>query len=879
MVSEVSDAVEKAQAGAVVITATKRLARILRAQYALHACAGGTGSWPAPRILPWEGWIQALWEDALYDGLSLPARLDEYQELLVWEQVIGASPIGQELLNLRGAARAARDCWALIQAWRLDPREIAAQGNEDTRAFLDWAGQFEHLCEAMAWLEPARQPDYLADKLGRSVLAGWFVLAGFDEFTPQQREFLAACEKAGARVEVVGAPEREPAELVRAAFPDGRRELEAAARWARELLERGQVRRVGVVILDLEARRAQIERIFARILEPGSILGIPNAGGRTFNIWAAPPLERQPLVRAALLVLELEAGPNPIQRVTSVLRSAFLAGAEKEASARALLARELYQRGWSEVPLERLRGLCWQGQCPQFARALDEWFRACADSPARQPPSAWSRQFDRLLRLMGWPGERPLSSDECQALIAWNALIERFARLDIVVQEMDRWQALSWLRRMATETLHQPEIGPAPVEVLGVLDACNLGFDALWVAGLDEESWPPSPRPAPFLPLRLQLQHNLPRCSAERELEFAQRAMRRLLASAPRVVLSWPERCEDRELAPSWLIRHVPVADMSRLASQPDVLTLMAQAGRVETVQDGQAPQIDHDEWSAGGTRIFEYQALCPFRACAALRLGAVEVRLPEPGLAPEDRGRAVHMALEYFWKEVRAHAHLVALSEAALQEVLDRAAAHALAQIEKQCGPLPARYAALERQRLAGLLGQWLEKEKQRQPFWVIACEQSRQIELAGLRLELKVDRVDCLEDGRQLILDYKTGDCSPSAWDGDRPSEPQLPLYAVTHEAELAGVAYGRLKAGEIGFVGYSNGPSAPPGLRQVQLAARIEQWRATLEQLGRQFREGYAVVDPKNREVCRYCRLWVLCRVHELRVTLAGEEQVEC
>ncbi len=875
-------ALDRAAAGNVVVTAGRRLARALRSQYALRARARGRELWPTPAILPWEAWIESLWEAALYAGVMLPARLDEDQELLVWQRVLEEAPQAGELLDLPATAEAARDSWNLMHAWRVDRRALEAQAGEDTRAFLEWALRFERRSESEGWLEAARRPDYLAERLHALRLPAAVTLAGFDEFTPQQKRFLGACQSAGVEIENLEPPAAPPGRAVRVAFPDRAQEWEAAARWARGLIERGEARTVGVVVPDLERVRGPLEGIFTRILEPEALLPAATPRRRCFNITAAPPLASAPVVRAALLALELDRARNPIARAGALLRSPFLAGAEAERGARALLEGQLREWGVWEVSVLDLRRWCREARrpCPLLRRALRAWSQLDCSLPERQRPGAWSRDFSRLLQKLGWPGERALSSEEHQAAAAFNELLERLARLDTVADGISRGDALGLLRRMAARTPHQPESEPAPVQVLGVLEAAGLRFDALWIAGLDDETWPRPSRPDSFLPLALQRALGLPHASPERELEFARRATRRLLASAARIVASRPLCEEDRPLGPSPLIRELPEvrAEDLGLAEGPDYIRIQAAARRSESFQDPCGPALGPDAWSRGGSRVFQYQALCPFRAFAELRLGAKAPEFPEPGLPPQDRGLAVHAALEHFWGEVGTRQRLCELSEQELAETLERAARAALERLEGRRGKLPGGFAELERRRLARLLRDWLELERERPPFRVLRREWERRIELAGIRADLKIDRVDQLADGRELILDYKTGRCSVKNWEGERPEDPQLPLYAVTYEGMPVGVAFARLKKGNLGFSGLADGCEPAPGIASGDLAARLAEWRATLERLAARFREGRAEVDPKKGdETCRTCRLWPLCRVHQAELSASeGEEE---
>ena len=145
-------------------------------------------------------------------------------------------------------------------------------------------------------------------------------------------------------------------------------------------------------------------------------------------------------------------------------------------------------------------------------------------------------------------------------------MLSEFAATGLGCGDIASDDALSLLRRIAAETMFQPESPDAPVQVLGSLEAAGLRFDHLWVSGLHDEAWPGAPNPNPFLPLGLQRAAGLPRCSPERELAFATLITERLLASGEDLVLSYPIRDGERDLAPSPLILRVSKAAPADLA-------------------------------------------------------------------------------------------------------------------------------------------------------------------------------------------------------------------------------------------------------------------------------------------------------------------------
>jgi len=261
-----------------------------------------------------------------------------------------------------------------------------------------------------------------------------------------------------------------------------------------------------------------------------------------------------------------------------------------------------------------------------------------------------------------------------------------------------------------------------------------------------------------------------------------------------------------------------------------------------------------------GGTRVLADQAACPFRAFARWRLGADPLEEPAPGLDPRDRGKLLHALMREIWTRVRSHSNL--------QRDLTTVIAQAAQTAVKEMG-LEGRYAELERERLARLAREWLEVEARRAPFKVKALEEQREIAVAGLTYKSRIDRMDDLERGGHVLIDYKSGGFpSPRHWEGPRPDDPQLPLYAVAAPEELAGVTFAKLKPGEMKFMGYSRAEHLLPNVQIYRDWDKLlEQWKADAQALGKAFAEGDAHVDPKeDLKTCRRCDLHTLCRVYE-------------
>ena len=178
-------------------------------------------------------------------------------------------------------------------------------------------------------------------------------------------------------------------------------------------------------------------------------------------------------------------------------------------------------------------------------------------------------------------------------------------------------------------------------------------------------------------------------------------------------------------------------------------------------------------------------------------------------------------------------------------------------------------RFAAIEQSRLERLVSEWLDLEKRRQPFEVIRTEVERQVSISGVDLKIRPDRVDRLADGSCVVIDYKTSSLGDTKLDGNRPDEPQLPIYAVTSDLPVSGVAFGVARLGEMKFAGVaaSEGilPNVKPDTDGTSIAERIRDWGTVLQQLAADFRSGAAAIDPKRGlQTCRSCGLQTLCRI---------------
>ena len=894
--------------GATLITPNRRLALYLKGEYDAAQAQRGKWVWPSVDALPYAAFLERTWQElALAENGAL--LLSVQQEIALWETVIESSRYGGLLLNTSAAARTAREAWITQHAFCMDrPTHRAAWDalNDDAAAFSEWRRAYAERLRSAGWIDSAQLPEVIAGVLqsGGHLRTRHILRAGYTDFTPQQQQLFEVLAQAGCEIEDLDerAPPRAQAPVVTAcACDDGESELHTVAQRVRAVLlqratetPRSPLLRIGVVVPDLAARRSAVLRVFDDVLQPHRITAPNELAPRLYNCSLGLALSSYPVVFTAFLILRLVQGEATLEEAGALLRSPYLGGAESELEARGLVDVHLRSRGRKRVT----PGALWQaaqeieGASPRLAAMLEPWIAQAREARSlRQTPSAWSATLLSLLKGLGWPGERTLDSAEYQTFEKFREVVSGLSALDPLRTRITHSEALSLLRRSAADTVFQPETTAAPVQILGTLESLGLSFDALFVLGLAGETWPAAPRPNPFLPLALQRALQVPHATAEWELQFARRMTAEWRNAASRVTFTWPQRDGERELTASPLLNIVPDA-ADRDAEAPQLLRdALFAAQAFETLDDSRAPPLREDTRVRGGALMFQNQAACAFRAFAVHRLGASPLDEGVDGLDPRDRGTLVHQALSVLWRDLGSHAALAALDDGAVQlrvQVAVDAAVDELCRVRPDI--MSDAFAELERRRLTALLLRLTTLEKMRAPFVVVASEQTRAIDIGGVLLNSRLDRVDRLADGSEVILDYKTGMASTNGWLGERPDEPQLPLYTVSNETDVAGLTFVQLRAREVAFKGLTRDAQVLPEVAALadnknfsaQYAAwpaLLASWRAVLEQLAHDYLAGHAEVAPKHfPATCEYCGLHGLCRVRELqsRTLLTGDTE---
>jgi ATP-dependent helicase/nuclease subunit B len=560
------------------------------------------------------------------------------------------------------------------------------------------------------------------------------------------------------------------------------------------------------------------------------------------------------LALAAILLLRVASGRIDYRDFGQLLRSPYLAGGETESAPRAQLDLRLRAERQPDLSLAEVLDI------PDFpAPRLRERLRAIRrhqrDSGTARDPDDWVTWIEELLNAAGWPGDRTLSADEEGAYLAWQSLLERFGSLGTVSGRMQLSSASRWLEREAAQaelTSGRREDG---IQILTVADAQGLQFESLWLPGLHAEAWPPMPNPDPLLPLALQRQAGIPDATPALHAARTKQVMEEVLNAGVDCRASCATVYDDRLCAPSPVLAKLPTGGRQPRATVPPLEDQLQWSGELETLANDPAPPVGPEEPVRGGSRLLQLEARCPARAFMELRLGAEEIPIPAFGLDAALRGQLLHRAVDTLY--TRLGKLSLQPGAAGCDAEIDAVVASVLENWSRSRHPLLPSLADIEHRRLAAQLRELMRMEAQRPPFRVLATEQPASVRLGGLQLDLRLDRLDRLQDDSLLVIDYKTGRRLPAtAWWGERLSEPQLPLYAIANPVDAIAVL--QVNADGITLRGVSRLDTGAQGLLPVSRFNAgtcsdwdelVRQWRRALETVAAEFAAGSCMIDSDD------------------------------
>lgn len=890
--------------GATILVPSLRIKDAILAE--IHGTQGKS-SYPTAIVHPIDVWIRDLWQLKGVAGIDPCCSLQLMsgaEERFLWAQVIENSKSSIALLNPEETAAQVSQSYQDIQQWDLWETlingEAHFQANLDVETFIRWAKEYRALCKSKQLIgltDCSAQLIEIFDAGDSSYLPSEILLSNFDDPPPLYVRLFKSLKKL-AQVSSCEAAVSQPTDnIVRYGFPDRNQEIKCCADWALGHIQRNANLHIGIILPSAVSDKGNIIRCFDETFRHHNAL-TPLDKEILFNSTGdAAPLTDFAVVHDALSLLTLVFSELDSNEVCRLLQSPFLFSEHDEAGSllqAQLLARRVLSSRCTAAELSSILGRA-KHPCfsPKASRSLLDAKGLIRESSKNNSPRHWAALFKSVLALFNWPGDS-FSMDEKKLLTLWDEGLELFASSGTSLGTLGYNQALQKLRSVLKNLSPRPGFSSKrQLSLYTVSEAVGLRFDHAWLLGFDDQSWPQPSSPSPFLPYELQRDHNMPASHGENQFIIATQSFNALVAAVDlELVFSHFEADGDQELRASSFIKptpleKTPVADSWPLSSY----SREAPKTPLHKIDDVAPLPLADSEVVKGGQSVLSNQSSCPFRGFAKHRLKATPLDPFASGLSSMARGTALHIAMEIFYSNIETMNELRGFSAEALARLINQACSEAVSFLQNNYRRvMTPRFSKIEQSRLEGLVSLFVDLEKTRNDFSVIAQEKKYQWQHGNLSLTLKVDRIDELGDGGLALIDYKTGKhtASKQSWLEDRPEDMQLPLYFVAasrvEQQPVTTLSIAHANIEKIEFAGLTATESFGGNLKPISLDDKIafswqeltELWHQRVTTIADQFVQGKSNVDPVNdSKTCEYCGLKSLCRVQSLREDISNDQ----
>lgn len=824
--------------GAYLITPNNRLSNQLLYEFiAVHGPIQ-----KKPNCLPYTTFLRDQFKQIIHKHPheKHPILLNQNQERVLWELTLShhnetTAPSDRFLSEVQ-------DAWNACQLWNIDIQSPLFLQTPQLQQFQKWSKAFNLALKNHHAITESQIAQYLNDKAAVSPPTE-YIWVTFDEFSPQQLSLQKHLETSGHQ-NLYYSLEMKSTHATCYAASHGKDELSQLVQWLKLKLNASNMK-IGVIVPDLEQQSKTLLRQLNQVIPPDQ-----------FDISLGQPLLDFPIIEHAMQWLSLTTKALTRHQIMLLLNSPYVGSSHSELLVRAKILDENKTLLEAKLPFSHFINIL-KSSAPKLYNILTN----ITEYPEKATPAEWAALFKMRLKSIEFPGEYTLHSENYQYLQRFILLFDDFEQLALISPSMSKQFALTCLKKLAKTTIFQIKKEKAPIQILGLLEAAGSEFDCIWVTGLTDQCLPQKTKLSPFIPLSIQRENRMPRASSEKELLLAKQCIDRLQNGSHECVFSYPQLTEDSPNLPSPLIQHLPSYQAIESISEKNTISL-------NSYEENYLHPIHKDEVLTGGTNILAEQAKCPFRAFAIHRLKAKPLLNKISGLDAAERGQILHKILELIWKEIPSQKELVLLSASELTTLIHSA-------IEQVIAPMqdihPYSFSEViqevEFQRLQLLLTAVMDWEKQRPSFAIKALEQAHSIELAGIPIQVRVDRIDTIANQETWIIDYKSSLPPHKPWNEDRPEAPQLLLYALL-DPSIKAILFLQLKSGKIVCCGTSQDDYNLDGLAPIKKDRswdeRRADWNNNLTNLASEFKEGQCVPRPQRNSTCLNCDYQSLCRL---------------
>ena len=792
------------------------------------------GSIKMPQIFSYRSWLEHFWKK------NNPQRTVRLLSLLELRYILKEITEKNSINNSEAIIDELIKCYSLCKTYFIDISTLPDFYANPSSLLIKWISEFEKFKTKNNCIDTTDLFSSVYKSLESNIKTGNYYAYGFKQRTPEQNKLfeILECQSLNSR-----SLENNIQAL---SFIDQETELEAIAKWAKEVSLKNPNSQIGVVIPNL----SQLQHLVKSTFDQEFDASLLETHHKPYNISLGMSLCQYPLIQHLLSVVKISSqiikGNIDLEMLMKTVTSPYIKGALIESNSRALLVNRILGLGCEEATTQKVLKL--MKDCPVLIQIVNALKSLKIDKKIALEDSLDS--INLLLLTWGFTSDRSLSSSEYQLFEKYQNESLILNRLSNFYKKVSLFDAIKILNTHLNSVIFQPKSGAANIHILGALEAEGLYFDHAWVSSMTSNFIPGKIKMPLFIPQKTSIEYELPNSNFLLVTEDAKVTLKALNNLSPETTYSYAKLMQNREELPS------PYIDFKDYQEESFIKT---SSRELIYIDDYKAPKIQ-ELTIKKGVKTLQNQMSCAFRGFAA-RLDIDDFEAPHIGLSRLQQGNLIHKILETFFNEIKSGASLLRLTELELDNLIEKHTESATLSLPK------SNFKLNEKIRLVKIIRQHIDLEKQRSDFEVIKTESTSEVDINGLKFSTRIDRMDRLANGDSLIIDYKTGkDVKVSQMTGDPIDQAQLPIYAVTNSVD--GVAFATINSNDCQFKAITKNKSELPLTKQAinrmpEWDKQINEWTSILNSASEQFQNGIASVLPV-KNACDYCDYDLLCRV---------------
>ena len=428
----------------------------------------------------------------------------------------------------------------------------------------------------------------------------------------------------------------------------------------------------------------------------------------------------------------------------------------------------------------------------------------------------------------------------------------------------------TWIGRHLERINFQPLQQNSPVQLMGLSQSRLQQFDALIIAGAEQEYLPGKVSLSPFFNDNVRKELNL--VTATEQLSERLHHFRRLLESAPRVLITLRDEENGEAITPSpWLeaIQSFHQQTYGEKLNSPTLTTMVEQHLHTVIEDDDKdlpdtsvraAPSVTASDLPTSfSSTAYQKMLDCPYRFYASYCLKLKPAEEVSEALARDEYGRRIHRCLQAFHTSIAdlpgPFKERLDISQRNAAIKLMNQIAHAVFESDSDAS---FEYQACLQQWL-NIIPYYVDWEITRQQNWQVLKTEllADQYMDDNTLLKGQLDRIDINTQQQLAIIDYKTGQI-PKKDEVSQGEYVQLPFYALLNtnkDAKVKEVAYLQVNKAEKINIKVS--------LQEDELETLKQAIALRLQSIIEMMQNGHALPAWGDSKTCSYCEMDKLCR----------------